>query len=313
MEAEDFRNRLLNISIVSAEAKDFIEIQRKSSTELLKIRPTLHLFQVTPFGELKSTLAHRIESYCRTRENHPCHLASHITAPAMAGTIDERYRVILPANVNFLNGTMLVDEFQTNPLQKSETIGCALDVLESERSSRIMGRMPNKPLENKFDRRITYEVKNGRLVFNGLRSNWIFFTAKYLQMNRSLQMAMLMSRTVPILFNPSLDELDAIDDNPDLLFQPLNLNVPKFEVVPNKEYLEIRNFAREKLESLAITENYYFRTINDCVRCYVFSNYQHDFALYEYVINCKASFVSSVEEDGWSIAKLEEAEKCSIS
>ena len=131
------RNMLLNISIVSAEAKDYITAERKSSEELLRIRPTLHVFQISPFGALKTTTADRLRSYCiGSREKHPFLKVSSATAPSIAGSIDKKFRVIPPLNTDFLNGTVVVDEFKTNPAQKSDAIGAALDVLESEESSR---------------------------------------------------------------------------------------------------------------------------------------------------------------------------------
>jgi hypothetical protein len=209
----DCRNKLLNLSIVSAEAQNKIAIKRKESEELLEIRPTLHVTQITPFGELKTTTASRIAKYIEEkREKHPFYKVSSVTAPAIAGSIDEKFRVVPPLCAGFLNGTIIVDEFKTNSTEKSEAIGAALDVIENEESSRAMARMPNKEWKSTAGSKIHYEIENGRLHFWNLRSNWIFLTAKHLEMNRSLPMDMLLSRTVPIKFTPSWDELNAIDE-----------------------------------------------------------------------------------------------------
>ena len=242
------RNKLLNISIVSAEAEYSIIVKRKSSEEPLEIRPTLHVFQITPFGLTKTTLAQRIAKYCSTLENHPYYKVSGVTSAAIAGSVDEKFRVIPPLCTEYYNGTIIVDEFNTSPIERSSAIGAALDVLESEESSRAMARKPTKPLMN-LKGKVKYEVANGRIHFWGLRSNWIFLSAKQLQMNRSQPMAMLLSRTVPICFRPSWTQLEAIDDDPSLLFKPLNLKVPKQEAIDNSTYVYIRGYVRKYLET----------------------------------------------------------------
>jgi len=304
--ADDCRNKLLNISIVSAEAQDFIAIMRKYSAEPLLIRPTLHITQITPFGELKTTTANRIAKYIiEARREHPFYKVSSITAAAIAGSIDEKFRVTPPICSGFVNGTLVVDEFKTNSTEKSDAIGAALDVIENEESSRAMARKPQKPMKSDSASKIKYNIENGRLQFSGLRCNWIFLTAKHLEMNRSLPMAMLLSRTVPIKFNPSWDELKAIDDNPDLLFEPLNLQLPEFEPIENSTYLEIRDYVEQHFLKEAIPKNYFFRAVNDCVRAYVFNNYQHDWGLYNYILTNKTMFVSEIEKLGTDLAELE--------
>lgn len=299
------RNKLLNISIVSAEALQCITIKRKESQELLEIRPTLHVTQITPFGELKTTTANRIEKYCQHRPNHPFYKVSSVTAPAIAGSIDEKFRLTLPLCAGFLNGSVVVDEFKTNSTEKSDAIGAALDVIENEESSRATARKLKKPLKSHPAEKIQYEIANGRLHFWKLRCNWIFLTAKHLEMNRSLPMAMLLSRTVPIKFSPSWDELKAIDDNPSLLFEPLNLKLPSLETIDNSVYLEIRDYVETKMRKSKIPPNYFFRTVNDCVRAYVFNMYQHDWSLYDYILENKTVFVSDYEKLGYTLAELE--------
>jgi len=303
---DNCRNKLLNISIISAEAQEFITVKRKSSEELLSIRPTLHVTQITPFGELKTTTAGRIEKYiCEHRINHPYFKVSSVTSAAIAGSIDEKFRVTPPLSYNFLNGTIIVDEFKTNATEKSDAIGAALDVVESEESSRALARRPKTPIKSKAGDKIQVEIENGRLHFKGLRCNWIFLTAKHLEMNRSLPMAMLLSRTVPIKFDPSWEELKAIDDDPNLLFKPLNLKLPELKTIENPLYLEIRDYVEKHFSENSIPKSYFFRTVNDCVRAYVFNNYEHDWNLYNYILNNKTRFVSDIEKQGKDLATLE--------
>ena len=310
----DCRNKLLNISIVSAEAQDFIKVKRKDSAELLNIRPTLHVTQITPFGELKTTTALRIGKYIsESRKNHPFFKVSSVTAAAIAGSIDEKFRLTHPLSAKFPNGTLIVDEFKTNATDKSEAIGAALDVIESEESSRALARKPQKPIKNSPDSKIQFEVEDGRLRFWGLRANWIFLTAKHLEMNRSLPMAMLLSRTVPIKFDPSWEELKSIDDNPELLFKSLNLKLPELKVIANSEYLGIRNYVEKHLRERNIPRSYFFRTVNDCVRSYVFNNYKHDWNLYEYILSNKTMFVSDIEKQNIDLAILEALAETQIS
>lgn len=301
-----YRNLLLNLSIVSAESRHCITVKRRVSEEPLEIRPTIHIFQITPFGQLKTTLADRIGRYCKRRENHPYFQVSSITAPAMAGSIDERFKVIPPLAAKFPNGTIAVDEFKTNPMEKSDAIGAALDVVESERSSRAMARAPKTPLKGLSEQGIEYEVANGILTFKNLRCNWIFLTAKAMEMNRSLPMAMLLSRCIPVLFRPSLDEIDKIDDNPDLNFEPLNLKaIDVEEPMDSASYLKIREYVRSNMKLGGLPANYYLRTVNDCVRAYVQSGYEDDFGLYDFILKSKATFVSNYEKSGGDLAELE--------
>ena len=301
-----YRNLLLNLAIVSAESQHCIRVKRRDSKELLEIRPTIHIFQITPFGQLKTTLADRIGKYCKSRNNHPFFQVSSITAAAMAGSIDEKFKVIPPLAAKFPKGTIAVDEFKTNPMEKSDAIGAALDVVESERSSRAMARAPKTPLEGFSKLGIEYEVANGILTFKNLRCNWIFLTAKAMEMNRSLPMAMLLSRCIPILFKPTLDDIEAIDDNPDLNFQPIPFEAANIEEpIDNASYLEIRHHVRKNLKHEGLPANYYLRTVNDCVRAYVQSGYEHDFNLYDFILRSKAMFVSNYEKNGGNLAELE--------
>ncbi|HML02959.1 MAG TPA: hypothetical protein VK487_06260 [Candidatus Bathyarchaeia archaeon] len=301
-EVNDERNKLFNISILSAENRNFIEAERKISKELLIIRPTLHIYQMTEFGETKTALANRIENYCK-KINHPCRVLTGITAASVCGSIDDHSNPIPPASLKYRYGTMIIDEFQTNSIQKTETIGSMLDVIENERSSRNMARVPKGKTHSVLGK--DCEVRDGELNFRNLRSNWIFLTAKNLKKSHGLQMAMLMSRCVPISKNFTFDELDAIDDDPDLLFKPLNLKVPEHHVIKNVEYLKIRTYVKKGLQSLDVSENYYFRTICDCLRAYVYSGYQHDTDLYAFIIGCKAEFAVKIEELEVSISELE--------
>jgi hypothetical protein len=291
-----YRNLLFNLSLLSAEAKEFITVKRKNSEELLKIRPTIHISQITPFGDLKTTSANRMMQYLASKPSHKCHKVSNATAPAIAGSIDEKGRITYPLNANFKNGTIFIDEFKTGNNEKSDVIGCMLDVLETEESSRATSRLPKNSEKSKPGCEIEYEVAGGRIWFKNLRSNWIFLTAKNLKMNREPSMAMLVSRTVPILFNPKWEELDAIDDNPDLLFKGLNLSLPKLETISNDTYQEIRSYVRKYLTDNSVPQNYYFRTINDLIRCYVMNNYQHNWDLYKYILVGKKLFALTNSE-----------------
>ncbi len=290
-ESNQYRNLLFNLSLLSTESKENIIVKRKSSQENLKIRPTIHIAQITPFGDLKTTSANRMMAYLASKNSvHRCHKVSNATAPAIAGSIDEKGRITYPLNANFKNGTIFIDEFKTGNNEKSDVIGCMLDVLETEESSRNTSRLPKNPEKSKIGDEVEYEVAGGRIWFKGLRSNWVFFTAKNLKMNREPSMAMLVSRTVPILFNPTWDELDAIDDNPDLLFKGLNLQLPKFETIDNSTYQEIRSYVRKYLTENLVPQSYYFRTICDLIRCYVMNGYQHNWELYKYVLAGKKMF-----------------------
>jgi len=154
------RIELCNISCNGAEVKGFIEVKRKSSEEILSIRPTVHVFYVMPFGLLKTTFADRIKKYSTARANHPFSKSSNLTAPAIAGAIDDKGHFIPPANLVTIGGTFVIDEFRTNPNDKSGAIGAALDVLESEESSRNIGRGlgPKELKKNKYANGVQWEV-----------------------------------------------------------------------------------------------------------------------------------------------------------
>lgn len=287
----DPRILLFNLALLSAESKEYITVRRKNSNELLKIRPTIHISQITPFGDLKTTTANRMIDYLTSANpEHKYYKVSNVTAAAIAGSIDEKGNITYPLNTHFINGTIFIDEFKTGNNEKSDAIGCMLDVLETEESSRATARLPKNPITENLSKEVECEVAEGRISFKGLRSNWFFFTAKNLKMNREPSMAMLISRTIPIFFNPTYDTLDAIDDNPDLLFKQLNLKMPKFEPIDNDVYIELRTYTKTFLTENDIPQSYYFRTVNDLVRCYVMNNYQHDWSLYEYILKGKKMF-----------------------
>jgi hypothetical protein len=284
---------------VSAEAKFPIQIERRDSNELLKLRPTMHILNQVNFGNCKSTFSERVEEYCKQRSKelcHPCHVVENITAAAMGGSIDKEGHVIYPANYHFVNGTMIVDEFRTNYQEKSEAIGSALALLEQERVSRQMARLPSKA-QSSLKSPVRYKVGDGMIQFEGLRSNWIFLTAKHLKMNRSLTMEMLMSRCVPLELNFTYDDLESFDDNPDLLFKPIpTIKVPDLsQPIPNDKYLEIREFVRQGLETRGVPVSYFFRTVNDCVRAYTFTDFTFDEGLFNYIVACKSAFASRMD------------------
>jgi hypothetical protein len=307
------RIELYNLAIVSSEVSGNIQVKRKESTEILNIRPTIHIAQVTPFGELKTTTAQRIKAICESRIEsttgnafHPYLKEASVTAPVIAGSITEKGKVIPPLNVKALNGTMVIDEFKTNPNEKSEAIGAALDVLETEESHRGCARVPRKPWLNNSGS-VKYEVEDGRLRFEGLRSNWFFLSARYLQHNVALSMRMLLSRTIPVYFRPTHEDLKAIDDNPDLLLRNLKLPKPVLadECIYNATYLKIRDFVDSKFAALKIPDGYYLRTINDCVRAYTFNGGLLDYEMFDFIVRCKADFISDQEKAGIDVAELE--------
>jgi hypothetical protein len=286
----ELRNKLYNLSLISAEyTEPKILVERGGSVELLEVRPTIHIAQITNFGCLKSTMINRIMKYLSgSRSSHPCHKVSGATAASIAGSISQEGNVTPPLSCQYKHGTVFIDEFKTQTEDKGGAIGCALDILEDESTSRNMARLPKKKIVTE-----DCEVANGRIRFWNLRSNWMFFTAKNLKKSSELSTAMLLSRTVPVCLKVSYDNLDAIDDHPDLLFRELNLKLPKCETIDKSTNKEIRKFVRNHLEPLGVSENYYDRTVNDVLRCYTMNGYSHDWDLYKFVVDCKISYALS--------------------
>lgn len=284
------RNKLYNLSLISAEFEEpKILVQRGLSEELLEVRPTLHIAQITNFGCLKSTMINRLSKYLSgSYDSHPYLKVSGATAASIAGSISQEGNITPPLSYQYKHGTVFIDEFKTQTEDKGGAIGCALDILEDESTSRTMARLPKKKVVTE-----NCEVANGRLRFWNLRSNWMFFTAKNLKKSSELSTAMLLSRTVPVSIKVNYDKLDKIDDNPDLLFQGLNMKCPKCEIIDTATNKEIRKFVRSHLEPLGVSENYYDRTVNDALRCYTMNGYQHDWDLYKFVVDCKINYALS--------------------
>lgn len=301
------RNKLINIIVLSSEVPQYIKVIRKKSDEPLLIRSTLNGTQQTPFGECKTALANRVRNCCKSLGDHPFHLVPNITASAISGTITEKGDVKPPLCVKYYGGNVFVDEWNPNPLQKDDAIGAALNVIENQETCRDIGRVPKTRISNiGKGEGVKYQVDSTTFHFWELKTSWFFMTAKNMHLNRSLKMAMLLSRTVPFIFEPDWDELDAIDDDPNLLFKPLSMQFPKLEEpIENATYLEIRSYTKEKMKHLNIPKNYYLRTINDLVRCFVFSGFEHDYKLYDYILENKANFVSEYETLGGDLGTLE--------
>ena len=287
------RNLLYNISLVSSECTGSITVKRRKSEEDLLLRPTLHITQITPFGKVKSELARRLEIYCEARR-HPFLYMCNATAAAIAGSVDEDHKVVVPLNYHAINGTVVIDEFKTVRHETNDAVGACLSILENERSQRAMARLPNVNRRSRKGSPVEFEVADGKVIFKGLRSNWIFLTSRDLNKARSTWVDMLVSRTVPVYYDPTLEELKAIDDDPSLLFQPLDLNVPQLNPIDNATYLRIRDHVERQFAEQNIPDNYYLRTIGDCVRAYVFQGYKFDEDLFNYIIGQKKLFAQNV-------------------
>jgi hypothetical protein len=158
-------------------------------------------------------------------------------------SIDDKGNLIPPASYGFNGGTMFIDEFKSNPNEKSEAIGCMLSILEDGKSSRSMARIPKTMM--KYN---DCKVGDGKLMFWNLNASWMLFTAKQLEKSHELSLAMLLSRTVPIDWNPGFDGINELDDNEELLFKDLKLKLPEARVVKNSEYLPLRNYVEKTLE-----------------------------------------------------------------
>lgn len=303
------RNQLLNVAIESAKvpAGQYILIERKKSPELLALRPTLHISQIGIYGVAKSETNNRIEKYC-LENKIPFYDTSGATYPSLVGSITDKGYIIPPLNLDYVGGVVSIDELKTghNPNERSETLGSFLSLLSHERTTRNLARKPKessrKALEEKCKKlSVKVEVISGKISFRNMRNAWIFSTAKKLQKSRGREMFMLISRTMPIWWFPTIEEQKSFDDNPELLFKGLNLEAPDLtKPILNEEYLKIRDFVEGNFKVQMLTDDkkyldhLFLRTTNNLVRAYVFLG-DHNKNLYNYMINNTTAFVEKID------------------
>lgn len=270
------RNLLLNVSCYSSRLKG-IRIKRKNGT-YLELVPSLHLYLYSKFGLQKSTIFDRIEKGFKDNK-HPVISVSELTAASVVGTIDRSTgEIIFPAAYYARNGILLVDEFNLNPNQSSSIVKSFLTLLSHEKVERRISLKEKEPI-------MTPDIycNNGWLRFKNLRCAVIFATMKNVKKNREAFFSGLLSRCVPISINSDVEDLIKFDDNPDLLFHKLDLEIPKGRVnFSFKEYEKIREYVK----TYDILPELFLRTLNDCVRaCAVLG--KHDEELSDYIITSR--------------------------
>jgi len=282
-------NKLLNMSLVSSRMDD-IMIERKKGKNL-GLRPTLHVMQVSNFGSLKTTLAKRIELYCN-KMKWPVRYLNDYTYASLAGSVEKKGEVMPPACVEVIGGTLIVDEFAISPTEKMQVLKSINSIVEDEKSYRGISRAISKKSQKEMKERYGdhFRVKGSGFEWFNLRTNWIFLTASDPLMSQNKELHMLASRCVPVFFNPSLDDLNTIDDDPSLYFTPMKLPSTKQRTIQSVEYLPIRAkvyewFTKEKLDS-----HYYFRTIDDLMRIYVINGHRRDEELENFILERKIKF-----------------------
>lgn len=280
-DVDEKRNLLLNLSCYSSAIKS-LKIERKNG-ELFTLRPTIHVYICSKFGLQKSTIFERIEE-AFDMVGHPVKTLSDLTAASVKGTIDQKTReLIYPTAWYCKGGSLLVDEFNLLPNQASDIVKSFLTLLENEKVER---RISLKEKESfKTDDVYCFD---GWLKFRHLRCNVIFATMKNIKKNREMFFSGLVSRCVPIFLNSTVDKLIEFDDDPNRLFHKVEYGFPKEITVPFKEYDVIRGTVLQ----YEVQPQMFFRTLNDCVRCYAVLK-EHDFDLYDYIITSR----------NWNLAK----------
>lgn len=288
----ELRNRLLNLAIVSAETEGMIEIERAHSAELLVIRPTIHITIQMPYGQGKTTLGKRIENFIHDTRSvkHPCRQLSSATWASIVGSIDESGKVTPPLSYYCKCGTIVIDEFQTAKDQQQSSVEATLTILEDEFTSRQQARLANN--KQKFE---DASFLGGKIEFRNLRSNWIFLTARNLQLNRELSMRMLIDRTVPILMSLDRDDLRKMDDEPNLMFEGLWYEPVSGVKIKSADYLKIREFVDTYMDKYEYTGNY-FRAIGDCMRVYAIER-EFDDEMFEFILRNKLRFAQEIENE----------------
>jgi hypothetical protein len=281
---------LHNLACYSSEVKT-IDVYRKNGEVIPHFRPTIHQFLICVSGLKKSSLMTAILDAFQSKE-HPTLYVTSPSPSGIMGTIEKDLKDIVPP-LAYMYRTLLIDEFNVDPITRSELISAFLPILENEISSRKLGIKTLKKLESQLQDREDMMVRNGVLQFSNLRCNHIFATMKNIRKNRSDFYNALLSRTIPILMDWTRQDLITLDDNPDLHFHKIDLSFEKNLTVEYLDYVRIRDFVAS---FTSLHKSCFLRTINDCVRCFAILG-KHDLDLYDYIIRSRMLFAFSEDEE----------------
>ena len=283
------RNQLLNFAIMSSKLSSGIILQNPKGD--FELRPTIQLMYIAAFGNLKTTLAKIIGKRCKSKGWKYKYLNDY-TYASLAGSVEKKGQIMYPSSIDCINGTMIIDEFIADPMEKSLILKSLNSLVEDETTHRGISRHiapKSLKLAKKLYPKHFKQTASG-FEWNYIRSNWIFLTAYDPLMSNNQQIQMLASRCVPIYFTPSLEDINNLIDNPDLFFKPLDLQMPKQRPVSREEFLAIRSDVYQIFKERDLTTHGYLRTVDDIVRCFVLNNYKRDYELEKYVIGKRVTF-----------------------
>jgi hypothetical protein len=216
------------------------------------------------------------------------HPTLYVTSPSpsgIMGTIEKDLKDIVPP-LAYMYRTLLIDEFNVDPITRSELISAFLPILENEISSRKLGIKTMKKLESQLKDKEDVIVKNGILQFSNLRCNHVFATMKNIKKNQSPFYAALLGRTIPVLMDWTRQDLITLDDNPELHFYKIDLEFDRNLKVEYGDYVKIRDFVDSYT---SLHKSCFLRTVNDCVRCFAILG-KYDFDLYDYIVRSRMLF-----------------------
>lgn len=269
--------KLINIAANSVGIKTLVV---KEPLRDFRLRPQLHLLISSPFGGFKSTLLSEILSA------YPGKIFTHLTFPALIGSIDRSTKQIIPAAAwECRNKLMLLDEYtSTRAGLVSEAL---LQLLENQYYSRKIATYSADLIEEDED--LYFKVKSGNIEVK-TRFSAIFATMKNIEKARECTFRALLSRTIPIRYEMSLDEINQVLDGK-LIFKPEKYNVSSETIIEAEDYLYIRNVINQEIkkQKLNKVERILARVIGDCCRVFAVLG-RHEDSLYKDILTLKYTY-----------------------
>jgi hypothetical protein len=268
---------LINICANSLKIKKLVV---EEPCRRFNMRPQLHLFISSPYGEFKSTLLNEISNA------YPSKLYTNLTFPSLIGSIDRDTKQIMPAAAwECRNKIMLLDEYMaTRPSLVSEAL---LQLLESQYYSRKVAMYSANKEEVEGD--LYFRVRDGNIEVK-TRFSCIIATMKNIRKAREYGFKALLSRCVPIRYELTKDEIEQVLDGK-LLFKKEEYDVEEDVVISTSDYMKIREILNRHIEERGIkgVEEVYARAVGDCCRAFAVLQ-KHDEQLYKDILELKVTF-----------------------
>jgi len=262
-------SKILNIIIASASNKT-LKLPHKN------IRPYFHTIISGLIGTGKSTL---LEEICEILKVIP--IAS-LTKATILGTIDRETKTfITPAIWDYRNTILPIDEFYFDHRKDSDVLNTLLQLMEKPIFNKKIGYF-GVPFKKK-DKDLYCKVENSMIKVKTRFSLMATTMMRLSQLQSPLTLA-LVSRSIVIPFNPSIEELEEIAEGKKY-YKYEKVNSEKDNTINKKEYDYIINYVKKQ----NVQKSSFLRTVGDLCRIFSILK-EHDLEIYDLIINLKKHY-----------------------